>query len=205
MYCVGFTSSRVRWKLADGLWCCFLSTSSPSTQHAYALELLHDQLYDGAKALDVGSGSGILSACFARMVSHSWRVNTYHFSLVEFWLSLSKCEVYCCCVVVVVVVWAEPRYSLSVLQVGPKGKVIGIDHIQELVDDSINNVNKDDPSLLTSGRVTLMGKMSSIKGHRDLVCSFGTYFNNTLIWADIESSSVRSVLSSVSTQQTVAQ
>lgn len=40
-------------------------------QHAYALELLHDQLYEGAKALDVGSGSGILSVCFARMVSPS--------------------------------------------------------------------------------------------------------------------------------------
>lgn len=42
-------------------------------------------------------------------------------------------------------------------QVGPKGKVIGIDHIKELVDDSINNVKKDDPSLITSGRVKLLG------------------------------------------------
>lgn len=39
-----------------------------SWQHAYALELLFDQLHEGAKALDVGSGSGILTACFARMV-----------------------------------------------------------------------------------------------------------------------------------------
>uniref|UniRef100_A0A3B4AII5 Protein-L-isoaspartate(D-aspartate) O-methyltransferase n=1 Tax=Periophthalmus magnuspinnatus TaxID=409849 RepID=A0A3B4AII5_9GOBI len=39
--------------------------------------------------------------------------------------------------------------------VGAKGKVIGIDHIKELVDDSINNVKKDDPSLLTSGRIKL--------------------------------------------------
>uniref|UniRef100_A0AAY4CN36 Protein-L-isoaspartate O-methyltransferase n=1 Tax=Denticeps clupeoides TaxID=299321 RepID=A0AAY4CN36_9TELE len=75
--------------------------------HAYALELLHDQLYEGAKALDVGSGSGILSVCFARMV-------------------------------------------------GAKGKVIGIDHIKELVDDSVNNVKKDDPSLISSGRVKLI-------------------------------------------------
>uniref|UniRef100_A0A673CN63 Protein-L-isoaspartate O-methyltransferase n=1 Tax=Sphaeramia orbicularis TaxID=375764 RepID=A0A673CN63_9TELE len=78
-----------------------------SAHHAYALELLHDQLYEGAKALDVGSGSGILSVCFARMV-------------------------------------------------GPKGKVIGIDHIKELVDDSINNVKKDDPSLIASGRIKLI-------------------------------------------------
>uniref|UniRef100_A0AAV2K6B2 Protein-L-isoaspartate(D-aspartate) O-methyltransferase n=1 Tax=Knipowitschia caucasica TaxID=637954 RepID=A0AAV2K6B2_KNICA len=85
----------------------YQATISAPHMHAYALELLHDQLYDGAKALDVGSGSGILSVCFARMV-------------------------------------------------GPKGKVIGIDHIQELVDDSIKNVKKDDPSLLTSGRIKLM-------------------------------------------------
>uniref|UniRef100_A0A3B3X0P3 Protein-L-isoaspartate(D-aspartate) O-methyltransferase n=1 Tax=Poecilia mexicana TaxID=48701 RepID=A0A3B3X0P3_9TELE len=42
------------------------------------------------------------------------------------------------------------------LQVGPKGKVIGIDHIKELVDDSVNNVKKDDPNLITSGRVQLI-------------------------------------------------
>ncbi|XP_044024279.1 protein-L-isoaspartate(D-aspartate) O-methyltransferase isoform X1 [Siniperca chuatsi] len=85
----------------------YQATISAPHMHAYALELLHDQLYEGAKALDVGSGSGILSACFARMV-------------------------------------------------GPKGKVIGIDHIKELVDDSITNVKKDDPSLITSGRVKLI-------------------------------------------------
>lgn len=42
---------------------------SLSPQHAHALELLKDQLVEGAKALDVGSGSGYLTACFARMVS----------------------------------------------------------------------------------------------------------------------------------------
>ncbi|XP_004404122.1 PREDICTED: protein-L-isoaspartate(D-aspartate) O-methyltransferase isoform X4 [Odobenus rosmarus divergens] len=40
--------------------------------------------------------------------------------------------------------------------VGSSGKVIGIDHIKELVDDSINNVKKDDPVLLSSGRVQLV-------------------------------------------------
>ncbi|KAI5094392.1 protein-L-isoaspartate(D-aspartate) O-methyltransferase isoform X1 [Silurus meridionalis] len=86
----------------------YQATISAPHMHAYALELLHDQLYEGAKALDVGSGSGILSVCFARMV-------------------------------------------------GPKGKVIGIDHIKELVDDSINNVKKDDPTLISSGRINLLG------------------------------------------------
>ncbi|CAJ0938610.1 unnamed protein product [Ranitomeya imitator] len=45
----------------------YQATISAPHMHAYALELLHDQLHDGAKALDVGSGSGILTACFARM------------------------------------------------------------------------------------------------------------------------------------------
>lgn len=45
------------------------------------------------------------------------------------------------------------------LQVGSKGKVIGIDHIKELVDDSINNVKKDDPTLISSGRIKLLGKV----------------------------------------------
>ncbi|XP_045150299.1 protein-L-isoaspartate(D-aspartate) O-methyltransferase isoform X2 [Echinops telfairi] len=85
----------------------FQATISAPHMHAYALELLFDQLHEGAKALDVGSGSGILTACFARMV-------------------------------------------------GASGKVIGIDHIKELVDDSINNVRKDDPVLLSSGRVHLV-------------------------------------------------
>lgn len=66
--CTGLTG------LVGDVWssnaiCCLMSP--PFSQHAYALELLHDQLYEGAKALDVGSGSGILSVCFARMVSPS--------------------------------------------------------------------------------------------------------------------------------------
>ncbi|XP_065446414.1 protein-L-isoaspartate(D-aspartate) O-methyltransferase isoform X4 [Chrysemys picta bellii] len=84
-----------------------ISKNNNYEKHAYALELLSEQLHEGAKALDVGSGSGILTACFSRMV-------------------------------------------------GPQGRVVGIDHIKELVDDSINNVKKDDPTLLSSGRVKLM-------------------------------------------------
>uniref|UniRef100_A0A673T715 Protein-L-isoaspartate(D-aspartate) O-methyltransferase n=1 Tax=Suricata suricatta TaxID=37032 RepID=A0A673T715_SURSU len=50
--------------------------------------------------------------------------------------------------------------------VGSTGKVIGIDHIKELVDDSINNVRKDDAMLLSSGRVQLVvgdGRMGYAK------------------------------------------
>lgn len=69
--------------------------------------------------------------------------------------------------------WTEHLIlSLHALQVGPKGKVIGIEHIKELVDDSINNVKKDDPSLITSGRVKLIGTMSLMKDYTHLVHAF---------------------------------
>ena len=75
--------------------------------HAYALELLRDQLKEGNKALDVGSGSGYLTVCFAQMV-------------------------------------------------GPAGKVVGIDHIKELVDWSESNVQKNHGDLLQNGRIKLV-------------------------------------------------
>lgn len=41
--------------------------------HAYALEVLQDKLKSGAKALDVGSGTGYLTACFAIMVIYKFQ------------------------------------------------------------------------------------------------------------------------------------
>ena len=38
-------------------------------QHAHALELLSDMMHDGAHVLDVGSGSGYLTACMAMLVT----------------------------------------------------------------------------------------------------------------------------------------
>ena len=43
-------------------------------QHAYALEMLSGQLVEGASALDVGSGSGYLTACMAEMCGEGGRV-----------------------------------------------------------------------------------------------------------------------------------
>ena len=40
--------------------------------------------------------------------------------------------------------------------VGPTGKVIGIDHIKELVDWSESNVKKSNAELLTSGNIKLV-------------------------------------------------
>lgn len=46
----------------------FGATISAPHMHAYALEVLKDKLQEGAKVLDVGSGSGYLTVCFAHMV-----------------------------------------------------------------------------------------------------------------------------------------
>ena len=43
-------------------------TISAPHMHAHALELLRDKLRPGMRALDVGSGSGYLTACMALMV-----------------------------------------------------------------------------------------------------------------------------------------
>lgn len=82
-------------------------TISAPHMHAYALELLEDQLKEGMSALDVGSGSGYLTVCFAHMV-------------------------------------------------GESGKVVGIDHIKQLVDWSVANVQKNHGHLLETGRVKLV-------------------------------------------------
>ncbi|CAH8568703.1 unnamed protein product [Schistosoma mattheei] len=46
----------------------YAATISAPHMHAYALEALRDHLKPGAHALDVGSGSGYLTACMALMV-----------------------------------------------------------------------------------------------------------------------------------------
>lgn len=87
----------------------FGATISAPHMHAAALETLKDKLKDGAKVLDVGSGSGYLTACMAHMV-------------------------------------------------GPSGVVYGVDHIKNLVDQSIVNITNDCKDLLNSGRVKITGK-----------------------------------------------
>jgi len=82
------------------------ATISAPHMHAYALEALSKYLHSGANVLDVGSGSGYLTACFSMMV-------------------------------------------------GPNGHVTGIDHIQDLVDDSRVNINNWDPRKFNCGKIEL--------------------------------------------------
>lgn len=83
------------------------ATISAPHMHAHALELMKDQLVEGASCLDVGSGSGYLTACMAHMI-------------------------------------------------GETGCAVGIEHIKELTDLSVKNIQKDNPDLLKSERVLLI-------------------------------------------------
>ncbi|XP_035754424.1 protein-L-isoaspartate(D-aspartate) O-methyltransferase isoform X2 [Egretta garzetta] len=116
----------------------YKATISAPHMHAHALELLKDRLVEGAKALDVGSGSGYLTACFARMM-------------------------------------------------GPTGKAVGVEHIKELVHESIRNVQEDDPALLSSGRVKLVGELrdpdaASPRQTRWLCLPAECSFSKQLVW-----------------------
>lgn len=85
----------------------FQATISAPHMHVYALQQLENHLKEGACALDVGSGSGYLTAAMAYMV-------------------------------------------------GETGKVYGIDHMDQLVKDSIANIKKGNPDLLAKERVKLI-------------------------------------------------
>ena len=91
------------------------------------------------KALDVGSGTGYLTVCMARMVCSLSTLRT------------SK----------------SLRYLFFWKQVGETGSAHGIEHIGELVDLSIKNVNSDCPDLLKRERVSLRGT--------DFLTSFGAF------------------------------
>ncbi|KAK2576979.1 hypothetical protein KPH14_011943 [Odynerus spinipes] len=94
-------------------------TISAPHMHAYALSILSEQLFDGARALDVGSGSGYLSACMAFMV-------------------------------------------------GPRGRVIGIEHIPELIEISTRNIREDCSHFLKDGRLKFVGMYVATKNQTDL-------------------------------------
>ncbi|CDH60054.1 protein-l-isoaspartate(d-aspartate) o-methyltransferase-like [Lichtheimia corymbifera JMRC:FSU:9682] len=80
------------------------ATISAPHMHGYALDMMEEFLQPGMRALDVGSGSGYLTACMAEMV-------------------------------------------------GPEGQVIGIEHIEQLVEASERNLSKEHPDWLENGRV----------------------------------------------------
>lgn len=62
--------------------------------------------------------------------------------------------------------YSQPMHELAYpclpLQVGPTGKAVGIEHIEKLVHESRRNVEEDDATLLTSGRMKLVGELCSL-------------------------------------------
>ncbi|KAH8858175.1 Protein-L-isoaspartate(D-aspartate) O-methyltransferase [Schistosoma japonicum] len=75
------------------------ATISAPHMHAYALEALKDHLKPGAHALDVGSGSGYLTACMALMVGptgvavgieHVDKLTDFSLSNVRNWFNHSQ-------------------------------------------------------------------------------------------------------------------
>ncbi|KAF5933181.1 hypothetical protein HYC85_029352 [Camellia sinensis] len=92
------------------------ATISAPHMHATCLQLLEDNLKPGMHALDVGSGTGYLTACFALMV-------------------------------------------------GPEGRAVGVEHIPELVDSSIQNIKKSAaaPSLKEGSLSVHVGECYAMK------------------------------------------
>ncbi|KAJ6418167.1 hypothetical protein OIU84_001538 [Salix udensis] len=83
------------------------ATISAPHMHATCLQLLEENLKSGMHVLDVGSGTGYLTACFALMV-------------------------------------------------GPQGRAVGVEHIQELADSSIKNIKKSAAApLLKEGSLSI--------------------------------------------------
>lgn len=83
-------------------------------KHAFALEYLRDHMKPGAHVLDVGSGSGYLTACFYRFIQAQGD--------------------------------------------NPNTRIVGIEHQPELVGISKENLNNDDPQMLKSGKLIIVGK-----------------------------------------------
>ncbi|CAM8924020.1 unnamed protein product [Rhodiola kirilowii] len=82
------------------------ATISAPHMHAMCLELLENHLQPGMRALDVGSGTGYLTACFAMMV-------------------------------------------------GPKGRAVGVEHIPELADQSIKNIQRSEAAPFLKGALSI--------------------------------------------------
>ncbi|KAK4394870.1 Protein-L-isoaspartate O-methyltransferase 1 [Sesamum angolense] len=83
------------------------ATISAPHMHATCLELLENYLKPGMHALDVGSGTGYLTACFAVMV-------------------------------------------------GPQGRAVGVEHIPELAESSLRNIEKSAAApLLKEGSLSI--------------------------------------------------
>ena len=111
------------------------ATISAPHMHGYALEYLQSRLKPGNSVLDVGSGSGILCAYMAHMVlqapTNHKNDNTKDKNANE--NTKNECEN------------DESKSSDKNININENknGKVVGVEHIDYLVDLSLKNLNKD--------------------------------------------------------------
>jgi len=71
------------------------------------------------------------------------------------------CQSVCCEILVAILYVTQWLYYSTIgLQVGRTGCVVGIEHIKELVDQSVKNVQKDNPDLLKEERIKLLSMLS---------------------------------------------
>lgn len=109
----------------------FGTTISSPTINAFVLELLKEHLKEGAKVLDIGSGSGYLTVCMALMT-------------------------------------------------GTTGRVIGIDHVPQLIQKSIETVKRNFGFLLETKRLRFIigdGTQGFLKGSPYDVIHIGAAIN----------------------------
>ena len=100
------------------------ATISAPHMHAYAMECLINNLKPGSIVLDVGSGSGYLCACIAHLIIDNNINNNKNNNNDKENESKNENE--------------NENDSIK----NKNGKVIGIEHIKELADQSIKNLNK---------------------------------------------------------------
>ena len=74
--------------------------------------------------------------------------------------------------------------SIFYFQVGETGCAIGIEHIKELNDQAILNIEENNKHLLTSGRVKLVGKEPLVNCNNAILCkhdSLDLEHNKTIV------------------------
>ena len=103
------------------------ATISAPHMHAYAMECLIDNLKPGNTVLDVGSGSGYLCACMAHLVISKNKNNKDSKDKDKHKDKENK---------------DSNEFENSNNKSENNGKVIGIEHIKQLAEQSIKNLNK---------------------------------------------------------------
>ncbi|KAJ0106090.1 hypothetical protein Patl1_18189 [Pistacia atlantica] len=113
------------------------ATISAPHMHAMCLQLLEENLKPGMHALDVGSGVLTFLCCISIYISfHAYIPKAYMFF---------SFQILCCNDFIIlchVCVGTGYLTACFAVMVGPQGRAVGVEHIPELVNSSIKNIEK---------------------------------------------------------------